>query len=151
VALGVAPTHEVTSFVAFELRHPGQKVHAVRFVLNLPVVGAPQNRRETVIRSILDDPQKVMRFIRFLLSGEEGWFIGGDGTGGSWNGAWAPWESEALLEPLLKALRDDPRRLDSVESLLKELSVDGKELPVPPGFEAVWGAIWEARLMEGTK
>jgi hypothetical protein len=148
LALGIAPSHEITSFVAFEAQHTSQKVPSVRFVLNLPVVGAPANRREAVVRSVLDNPEKVMRFIRFLLAGEDGWVFGGAGIGGSWSGSWEPWESAALLEPLLKALRDDPRRLDAVEGLLRELTADGGSAPVPEGFEAVWGPIWQARLLE---
>jgi len=53
-------------FFAFELtgRASGEE-RQVRFVLNLPLVGAPAGRREQVLRSLVGDRSRMLRFLCF--------------------------------------------------------------------------------------
>jgi len=52
----------VTSFVAFDIEaRSGRTSVPCRFALNLPLVGAPAGRREAIMRSFLDNPERVRR------------------------------------------------------------------------------------------
>lgn len=140
----------LTTFLACEVTasHEGQS-RVIRFALNLPLIGAPADRREAILRQVLDDPQKVLRFLQFLLNDETADPMGGDpgppveGTGAG-AGAWE--EGFVLLESLLRALAHEPKRLDEVAALLKELGDEEESRArIPPGLLGVWPAIWGAR------
>jgi len=149
VEFPVSGVTSLTTFLGCEVtaRYEGVE-QAVRFALSLPLVGAPAGRREGILRNILDDPQKVLRFLQFLLFDEDsdpmadpGTAAEANGTGGS-----AAQDGFVLLESLLRALAHDPKRLDEVDKLLKELG-DGPEgqSRIPTGLLEIWPAIWQAR------
>lgn len=140
----------LTSFFAFELTgRAGGEQRQLRFVLNLPLIGAPEGRREQVLRSLVKDHSKVMRFLWLLLADE---------------GVTVPELSDAnaretelgngrsnlltngLFEMLLRNLERSPDRLDNLQSLLKELrhGAEGEDL-MPAGFDAIWEPIWRQR------
>jgi len=48
VDLGEVPQAEITSFIAFEVHSSVEQVPDLRFVMNLPLVGAPAGRRACV-------------------------------------------------------------------------------------------------------
>ncbi|MFN0150832.1 MAG: phospholipase D family protein [bacterium] len=141
----------LTSFFAFEVavRDRGRSASR-RFVLNLPLRGAPVERREKVLRALLRSRADVTRFLLLLLAKDDRDFFAGAGAR-SVNGerhsvptfgATGP----ALFESLVRTLERDPKRLDSVERLIGDLgkSGDGVEL-LPEGFDAIWRPILEAR------
>ncbi|HTD70806.1 MAG TPA: phospholipase D family protein [Gemmatimonadales bacterium] len=58
----------LTAFFAFEAAgKKGKATLARRFVLNLPLHGAPADRKERILRYLLRDQRQVLRFILFLL------------------------------------------------------------------------------------
>lgn len=141
----------LTTFFAFELvgRVPqGEK--RLRFVLNLPLFGAPENRRECVLRTFLSDRGRFLKFMMLLLA-DEGFdpaalrdrcdekspSASEDGMNASASG---------LLEMLLHALDSSPERLDHLQSLIAQVTSDeqGREL-LPQDFDAVWQPIWAKR------
>jgi hypothetical protein len=140
----------ITSFFAFSLtgRASGQE-RQVRFVLNLPLVGAPEGRREQVLRSMVGDRAKMIRFLWLLLA-DEGVLVpalgaspGGTATGTE--GTSSPMIN-GLFEMLLRNLDRAPGRLDHLNSLLNELRHgSGGEDLMPTGFDAVWEPIWRQR------
>jgi hypothetical protein len=141
----------LTSFLACEAAGSIDGITAsARFVINLPLQGAPAGRREAILRLILDDPQKVLRFLQFLLDdGTSESFELTDPTsalsGGS-NGHRV--DGFVLLESLLRALATAPKRLDEVETVLRELGSDADaHTRLPEGLLEVWPAIWAARGM----
>ena len=148
VDFGRVALSALTTFLAVEVigRKSGRTQEA-RFVLNLPLNGAPEGRREAVLRSILDDPEKVMRFLQFLLEDADmsvgvGVGVGSDEYGASSQSG----GSFVLLESLLRALTRDPGRLDHVESLLEEFGDDpDAKGRLPSGLLDLWPAIWAAR------
>lgn len=151
IRFGEVGTSTLTSFLACEAEATvDTKTANARFVLNLPLEGAPSNRREAILRLILDDPHKVVRFLQFLLedgSGEpveHGSSIGGIGGGSNGSGP----EGFVLLESLLRALANNPSRLDQVDSVLRDLTAEGPDrTKLPEGLLEVWPAIWAARGM----
>ncbi|HYN10606.1 MAG TPA: phospholipase D family protein [Vicinamibacterales bacterium] len=136
----------LTSFFAFEISgRLNAAAMTVAFVLNLPLVGAPEGRKEDVLRTLLQDRRRLMRFLMLLLAGEGTPVPGGgdDGTsdgGGSDRGA--GFSANGLFEMLLRALDEAPHRLDHLESLLAQLRQgrDG-DAPLPEGFDAIWEPI----------
>lgn len=140
----------LTAFFEVELQgRLGGEDRVRRFVLTLPMLGAPADRRDRILRSMLSDRKKVLRFLMLLLAEE-----GLDGPAGderssvdtASNGQDVGFAPTGLLEMLLRALDNAPTRLDHVESLLGQLSrdEDGQAL-LPDGFEAVWVPIWQHR------
>jgi hypothetical protein len=139
----------LTSFFAFQVlaEEVGQQACA-RFVLNLPLIGAPGDRRERILRSLLSNRDQVLRFLMFLLSefGTHGAlpdFANGFGE----KQAFRPgWHGFALFESLLRALDQNPEKLDQVARLVDDLrGAAGTESLLPEGFDEVWQPIWAAR------
>lgn len=140
----------ITSFFAFELtgRASGEQ-RQVRFVVNVPLVGAPEGRREHVLRSLVRDRSRMLRFLWLLLA-DEGVAVpeaasqnrheSERGEGGS------SLSTSGLFEMLLGNLDRAPERLDHLNGLLKELrqGADGEDL-LPAGFDAIWEPIWRQR------
>jgi hypothetical protein len=122
--------------------------HTKRFVLNLPLEGGPTDRRERILRTVLRDRQRVLRFLLLLL-GDLDALVSGElplpGEGGSQSIRRGSGSPMALLEPLIRALHRDPIRLDQIARLVEELRVtEGEEL-LPEDFAPIWKTIWSAR------
>ncbi|HEX8174612.1 MAG TPA: phospholipase D family protein [Pyrinomonadaceae bacterium] len=145
----------ITSFFAFEIiATEDDERAATRFVLNIPLTGAPEDRRERILRSLLSSKERVLRFILFLLA--EG---GTDASaillatrarlsgkeGNRSKGIELP-----LFENLVRALDRNPTKLDQVSRVINELmkSPEGLQL-LPEGFNSIWEPILAAR--EGLK
>ena len=139
----------VTSFFAFELRaSAAPKQWPKRFVINAELVGAPTDRKERLLATLLQSASDFLAYLRFLLAdltdvqgflasmeGDEGAAFGFIGAGNS-----------PVFESLLKALSTDPARLDHVARLLDDLEkTPDAASRLPDGFLRIWQPIWEAR------
>jgi hypothetical protein len=143
----------LTAFYAFEVvAHEGSRSLASRFVLAVPLSGAPSDRRERLLRSMLRNSKDVMCFLLLLLADERGEIEGVIGmtshdASGNGESASTPFGT-ALLEALLRTLDRSPERLDhfagAVEDLRKAEGAGGRSL-LPPQFDEIWAPIWEAR------
>lgn len=142
----------LTSFFAFEMSIKENKTAAkIAFVMNATLDGAPPDRQERILSSLLSDKGKVIRFILLLLA--EG---GADrnsilitlqkslsGNGDSDNMAVIRFP---LFEALVRTLHRNPKKLDQIARLVQDLkrtATDGEVLP--EGFEEIWEPIWQAR------
>lgn len=140
----------VTAFFAVDLRAKlGKRVDGVRFALRLPLRGAPDDRRERVLQSLLTDPQQVMRLLLLMLSGDglraqDFAKPGGSGSGGDF--VFGRLGGDTLFEAMLRALTRRPEALDQVADLIRDLekTEEGRKL-LPPGLLAIWRPIEEAR------
>lgn len=140
----------ITSFIAFRVTR--QKTGGTledTFVLNLPLTGAPADRRERLLRTFIHDRERFVRYLLLLLANEgfelaeqmatseahtsNGAGQGADGCGG-------------LLESFLRTLDREPERLDHVARLVEDLrnQPDATQI-LPERFEEVWKPIWSAR------
>lgn len=139
----------LTSFFAFELTSVDGKIRR-SFILNLPLIGAPDNRRERILRNLLDSPQKLLRFLLMLLLNPDNANLGGllAATGAADKDKLQRFEflESTLLESLLRALDRDPSRIDQVAGVIEDLlqTPEGRTL-LPNNFESVWLPIWEVR------
>jgi len=136
----------LTSFFAVTVtaRESGRS-HSQRFVVNAPLVGAPQNRENKLLLAMLSNRERLIRYLLMLLAGPEFALrelqhrtAGGQSQETHIAGGFGL----PLLEPLLRALADDPDRLTAVERLVGDLesSEDGAAL-LPADFVEVWRAI----------
>jgi len=146
---GTVAFETVTSFITIEATAAtAGHSRTTRFVLNAELTGAPAGRAERLLHSMLKDRRQVLRFLLLLLSGDDSQAVGA-GLGqspifGAGTSSLAG-ESQALLEPLLRALDRDPGRLDEVRTLVEELgsSEEGRQL-LPDDLDAIWKPIWDA-------
>jgi hypothetical protein len=143
---------ELTSFVAFHVvAVHGARTAEERFVVNLPLEGAPVDRKEALLKALIKDRRALMRYLMLLLTqagGDVGALVGdgGDEPGAGGVSAGGGPFGGALFESLLHALDRDPKRIDDVERLVADLrkTPEGSEL-LPPGFDAIWVPILAAR------
>ncbi|MGA3314836.1 MAG: phospholipase D family protein [Candidatus Korobacteraceae bacterium] len=119
------------------------------FVMNLPLHGAPEDRQDRVVRSLIDNRDQLLRYILFLLAcGDEAAASSGDlrrllksPGDGSERGSQNPY----LLETMLRALHRSPAQLERVESLLDVLrKQQGSSELLSDDFQKIWGPIWDA-------
>jgi len=145
----------VTAFMAFELSgRAGDVERKVDFVLTLPLIGAPEGRREQVLRSLVRDRSRMLRFLWLLLADEvadvpDAW-TGNTGktVSGETPGA-VNFATGGLFEVLLKNLDRSPQRLDYLHGLMTELRKDTSETDLfPEEFDAIWAPIWAERCRQ---
>ena len=140
----------LTPLIAFSIKatREGREAGAI-FVMNLPLEGAPADRNERVLASMLSGRDQLLRYILFLLA------AGGDGDGRTaaladmlmdkkgLNASGPP--LPCLLESMLRALHRNPDQLQRVASLLDALrkSPNGSAL-LSADFQSIWEPIWQA-------
>lgn len=146
----------LTGFVAFKLTASmNGRSMGTSFVLNLPVRGMPEGRDRQILRAIISDEGRFVRYLLFLLAdvGDASLFgrvlameNGSDGDG-------APLRQDLpLLEELVRAFARSPERLARIGRLVDDLreSDEGRAV-LPEGFERVWNALMAARSKESGK
>lgn len=115
------------------------------FVLTVPLIGAPSDRENRLLLAMLSSRERLLRYLLMLLEGTDEMLrkLQGNGSGGKWG------ESASfgllglpLLEPLLRALAEDPARLAPVERLVRDLEEtdEGRRL-LPPEFVSLWASL----------
>jgi hypothetical protein len=140
----------LTAFFAFVVTvGRGENQHTTRFVRNLPLIGAPDDRQEQVLRALLDNQQQTLRYLLFLLADSDAPFADSaalfqmqtpvDGQGRALS---LPVD---LFESLVRALYQDPVKLDQVHKLYTDLQKTENTDLLPDGFEAIWQPVWQAR------
>ena len=143
----------LTPFFAFAVTATeGDASYSRRFVLKVPLSGAPENRREAIVEALLSDRSRVMRLIFMLLaegSPEEhriSLLLGRSRTGETMSNGPGGVQSIPLFEEIVRALWNNPRAIDRIEGMLATLrkSERGTEL-IPEDLGQIWPQIMEAR------
>jgi hypothetical protein len=156
-ALPLAATFEplslegLTSFFAFSLTlREAQQSYKTQFVLRLPLRNVPEGRLEHIVRRLLANRDRVLRYLLFLLADDadtysffEALFRSRSGKQGE--SAALPLPAN-LFESLVRVLATDPGRLDEIDRLLADLPESEVEELLPPGFNTIWEPAWQARL-----
>ena len=137
----------ITAFLGSELRLGDT---FTRFVLTAELVEAPDNRNTRLLRILLGDAERFLRYLLMLLSDEalepDGLTdlldaLEGTDSGDRHHAA----ASLPLLEALLRTLAHDPDRLDQVRRLIDDLRADPEgDALLPPGLVEIWEPIWAA-------
>jgi hypothetical protein len=141
----------ITSFIAFRVTQEAARgVLEDTFVLNVPLTGAPADRRDRLLRAVIQDRDRFVRYLLLLLADEgfelaEQMAIVDRAPGDTANSSRGD-EAGGLLESFLRTLDRDPARLDHIARLVDDLRTqpDAAQL-LPEGFDEVWGPIWSAR------
>ncbi len=132
------PEARLSAFVAFRLSSEVKGADDVRFILKLPASGMPDERISQVLRTLINSPERFLRFLRALLGGLEGMVDLGGGDKGGGDGAWGQgFSADTLLEDLVRAAARDPARLAPVRRLIEDLR------STPEGIEVVPDALYE--------
>ena len=141
----------LSAFFAFEIcLRDGSTVARQRFVVTVELIGAPENRKERLLQSLLKDQRRVLRLLLLILM-DEGADVSAFVQAASRDdtklvGAFGGWREEALLEALLQSLSRNPDRIDEVARLISDLgrTPDGRDL-LPEGLSEIWEPVWAAR------
>ena len=141
----------MTAFFAFEvsLREEEQEERR-RFVVTAELVGAPENRKERLLRSLLQDRRRVLQLLFLILMGEGAdvlTFVQAERRDGTTTqGPSGGGDRATLLEALLRSLSRNPGQIDEAARLISDLesTLAGKDL-LPEGLNEIWEPVWAAR------
>jgi hypothetical protein len=140
----------LTPLIAFSIAAQiGETKRESVFVMNLPLHGAPDDRQDRVVRSLIGDRDQLLRYILFLLSsGDEGAASAGDLRRllrSDDEGAHRSLPNPHLLETMLRTLHREPAQLERVASLLDVLrKAPGSSELLSDDFQKVWNPIWNS-------
>ncbi|MDE2752223.1 MAG: hypothetical protein OXI83_06575, partial [Gemmatimonadota bacterium] len=141
----------LTGFFAFEVSLQKEQCEVRhRFAVTAELVGVPENRKERLLRSLLQDRRRVLRLLFLILMGEGAdvsTFLQAERRDGmTAQGPFGGWGQGTLLEALLRTLSRNPRQIDDVARLISDLekTPEGKEL-LPKGLSEIWEPVWAAR------
>lgn len=140
----------LTSFIAFQIAASvnGSR-YKLRFVLNLPIEGLPENRKEHIFCAILSDQAQFLRYLRILLADRDDvsayWTNSlDDESPGQWRMGLDA--DMPLLKGLVLALSRSPEKIDRIAEIVAGLQKTPKGHEVlPEDFEMLWQAVIESR------
>jgi len=150
VCFGPHAPESISSFVAFEaVAKVGSAEHAAQFVLNLPLIGAPSDRKEQLLHNLLKDTRTLLRFLMLLLSDDPEHLFDELRNLAKTSETDRSRRSEdlvPLLEHLLRALHRSPGKLEQVHRLIEDLrkTPEGRSI-LPCELDSVWEPINRAR------
>jgi hypothetical protein len=133
------------------------KPMSCEFVLDLPMEGAPQDRQDRVLRSMISSREQLMRYILFLLAaGDEGELSSqhiqqlirdADGFQASMTTS-----ETQLVETMLRALHKSPHQLARVNSVIDVLRREATSSALLSAeFNQIWEPIWQTAERAGKK
>ena len=144
VEIAVLPLVDVTKYMAFRIEDVSGKADAL-FSLGLLLTGLPDNRRQAVLRWLIDSRGKFLDYLRLLLADASdplaAQAAAGGAGGGIQGGRSIP--NEAILEDMVRALSGSPHRLNAIRGLMERIQedaeIDEREI-VPIEFLRLWEA-----------
>lgn len=147
-----ATLEAITGFLVIEASASvdGERVVA-RSLVNAELSGGPADRKEQLLASVLDDPEKVLRYLLFLLAeltGDSSLLDAMGAKGGSFSWGDSADGQPPVLESLLRALADAPESLGRVAEFIADLDAGSGASLLPDDFTQVWQAINQVREAE---
>ncbi|MCY3676526.1 MAG: phospholipase D family protein [Gemmatimonadetes bacterium] len=141
----------LTAFFAFEVAlREGQHEVRKRFAVTADLVGAPEDREQRILRSLLRDRRGVLQLLLLILMGEgadvSAFVEAARRSDKDAPGTFAGLDQGTLLEALLRSLSHNPRQIDDAARLIADLekTPEGRDL-LPEGLDEIWEPVWAAR------
>lgn len=142
VDLGIMPLPDITRFMACQLSDVSGKASAL-FSIKLPSSGLPEGRHAAILRSVIDNKDKFIQYLRLLLSDMSDPFalakaMQKNNSNGSWHTS--P-DDMPLLEEMVRALCKDRSQLIEIERLISRLEAgnsNSSDSPIPENFHKLW-------------
>ncbi len=141
----------LTAFFAFEVTlRKGQHEVSRRFAATAELVGAPEDRKPRILRSLLKDRRRVLQLLLLILMGEgadvSAFVEAARRSDKNYRGTFAGWDQGTLLEALLRSLSHNPKQIDDAARLIADLgkTPEGRDL-LPEGLNEIWEPVWAAR------
>ncbi|MDI6754936.1 MAG: phospholipase D family protein, partial [Thermodesulfobacteriota bacterium] len=145
----------LSTFFAFHLEAQLQKEKAgISFVLNLPVEGMPADRDKMIMRSIISDKDRFVRYLLFLLSEDphcgamDNLYLSllQEKEGAKAGHLFPPLQ---LLEEMVRAYSRNKEKLDRIARLVDDLKqTEETQSILPEEFDQVWEAFLALRNEE---
>ena len=129
----------ISGFLAFELAHEAGTLTS--FVVPVPLVGVPEHRERSLLRALIGDPGRFLRYLSALLDEDSGQMDLLDAVERASQDAAADGNHPVnlpVLEKLLRTMRRDPAKLAGLHPLVSDLADDDA---LPPGFAELWATI----------
>ena len=141
----------LTAFFAFEVAlREGQHEVRKRFAATAELVGAPEDRKPRLLRSLLKDRRRVLQLLLLILMGEgadvSAFVEAARRSDKDARRTFAGLDQGTLLEALLRSLSHNPRQIDDAARLIADLgkTPEGRDL-LPEGLEEIWEPVLAAR------
>lgn len=154
ISFGPVDDVQITSFIAFEARIK-EREEKIRFLCNFPLLGAPEDREDRVLRSIIRNRDDFLRYLLMLLSGDpesatlDAAIEALNGRTTTNDGLFQP--IFPLMEVLIRTLQRHPEQLDTIANLVDSLKKSEEGMAIlPEGFLELWEPIWAIREVAAT-
>jgi hypothetical protein len=132
---------DVTRWIGVRLRD-NETGKEQEFTLGTELIDLPDARTAEILRSIIEDREKFLRYIRLLLGdvSEAAKALFAAGKGGGFSGMFGSGDESPILEDMVRALSGDGRQLRDVERLVARLSDPdtGQSDVIPAEFRDLW-------------
>jgi hypothetical protein len=132
---------DVTRWIGVRLRDNATGIEQ-EFTLGTELINLPDARTGEILRSIIEDRDKFLRYIRLLLGdvSEAAKALFAAGKGGSFSGMFGSGDASPILEDMVRALSGDGRQLRDIERLVDRLSDPdtGQSDVIPTEFLDLW-------------
>ena len=134
----------ISGFLAFELAD--REGRLTRFVVPTPLFGVPDHRERFLLRALVGNAERFLRYLLALLDEDSGQTDLRDAVEGVSDTADADGSgpmSLPVLEKLLRTMRRDPAKLAGLHPLVSDLADDDA---LPPGFADLWTMIYDVAI-----
>ena len=147
LSLGVFELESISGLIAFELEKQSEEAECrLRFVLNLPLEGAPfEQRQGAIMKRVIANWEKFRQYLMLFLMDDESRSEEMEVLKKRFfKGAYTQLSEEPLLEELVKVFARHPEKLDRISEMIEELGEKGREI-VDKDFLALWKTFEKAR------
>ena len=131
--------NNISGFLAFELDHEDGTLTG--FVVPVPLVGVPEHRERYLLRELIGNAERFLRYLLALLDEDSGQMDLPDAVEGASQEAVADGNHPVnlpVLEKLLRTMQRDPAKLAGLHPLVSDLAEDEA---LPEGFAELWAMI----------
>ncbi|MBD2451420.1 phospholipase D family protein [Nostoc sp. FACHB-152] len=146
----------ITSFFVFEIYLTnGQRLDSVMF--NVPLAEVPAERQQQILKALLQDKNQVLKLLMFLLADSKAdareliaAIVGGTSndkikSNSSNKSSTSTSFLFPVFEAMVKALDQNPQKLDYVARLVEDLrKLPPEEQLLPDNFDEIWQPIYTA-------